>query len=117
MSDLRDQYLQGRQAGRSPDGDLPTGDEVVGGESEQLQPGGKRQYQPIFGHALTRVLNWMGKKGWTLEEVRWALEKLGIEEMKESTLRTAWTDSRNPKYSKTAELTEEEKQKLREMRG
>jgi hypothetical protein len=70
----------------------------------------------VFGrYPLSRVGNWMGLKGgWDLARAKRALEKVGVDlaSVKDSTLKTALTDGRNPKYSKPADLMDSEIKQL-----
>lgn len=59
----------------------------------------------IYGHAFTRVIHTLASKGWDFEKVVRAIKRLGIADVKESSVRTAWNDGRNPKYAKPVDLT------------
>lgn len=77
-------------------------------ESKEDKPPKKerkpREGMKILGRPFARVVNWMGRNGWTYPEVRKAINSMGFEEVKDSYARTAWTDGKNPKYSKEGEL-------------
>jgi hypothetical protein len=60
----------------------------------------------LFGHSLTKVMHYLGKNGWGFDKAKKAVSLLtDVSGVKESSLRTFWSDGRNPTYSKPADLT------------
>jgi len=78
---------------------------------------GKVRGCSVLGHSGRRVAHWMGKNGWTMEEARMVLSKLGTQPFSDVTLRSCLTDGKNPKYSQPAELSREEQQQLKKVVG
>jgi len=72
----------------------------------------------ILGHSLSRVVHWMGSQGWPYERILRALSTYGIEVGKEEgkanpvSVRTYFSDSKNPTYLKPAVLTQEQADEL-----
>jgi hypothetical protein len=60
------------------------------------------QRASILGHSATSVIKWMGKQGFTSEQAQNAIAKLATGEVKPSTVATALSDGKNPKYNGNA---------------
>jgi hypothetical protein len=72
----------------------------------------------ILGHSLSRVVHWMGSQGWNYERILRALSAYKVEVGKEEgkanpvSVRTYFSDSKNPTYLKPAVLTQEQADEL-----
>lgn len=68
----------------------------------------------ILGRSATSVLKWMGSKNFTTEEARRAVARLASDEVKPSTIATALSDGKNPKYQHgIATLSRDEQKKVK----
>jgi hypothetical protein len=76
-----------------------------------------RKRTSILGHPTTRVLNWMGKNGFTFAQAKKAVNNLCSGSVADSTIGTGLSDGKNPKYSKPVSLTADQEKQLRDAAG
>lgn len=71
----------------------------------------------VFGEfSVSAIANWMGQHKWDYEQATKVLAKLGVKEVKESTVKTGLSDGRSEKYRKKVPLSKEQVAKLNELR-
>lgn len=83
------------------------------GEGKAPKAGAPRSKHTILGHSLGRVIMWMGGNGFTMDKVKEVLAHYGIEGVNPATVRTYWTDGKNPKYARWADLSTEQQAELK----
>lgn len=68
----------------------------------------------ILGRSATSVLKWMGDRGFSTADAQKVVAKLASDEIKPSTIATALSDGKNPKYNAgMAKLTRDEVKQIK----
>lgn len=75
-------------------------------EEKKTAPASVRSTATLFGHSVCSVMHRLGASNWPFLKAKKAVMELAdTSNIKEDSLRTFWSDGKNPKYSKPAELT------------
>lgn len=66
----------------------------------------------VLGYAVTAVLRWMGKQGWTFQQARTVLNRFKAKDTADNTIRAQLRAGAKGERGPAAPLTKEERQKL-----
>lgn len=100
---------------RPGDVTVPAGDRR-GSKTDDDAPKRTRFKGEMFGHAVTSVIRWMGKQGWTFEQAREALELHDCERVNDTTVKIQLAAGRKGDRGPAADLTEKQVSMLEKIR-